>query len=173
MCVKNKFSIVIILLISVKVFGQNSDTKSGTIKVAKPNCDTCIYDMLNVDIPPNYSGGDVAFINFITKNIHYPELAKESGIKGLVYVTFIINKKGDVINVALMKGPDNKPMQQLSPLPADTLNKEQVANYRESVRQMDEEALRVIRKMPKWSPAIKNKQTVNCRFLLPISFKLQ
>lgn len=98
-----------------------------------------------VDKKPQFPGGDVALMRFLSKNIVYPSIAQEMGIQGKVFVEFVVNKNGDIINITILKGVD---------------------------RSLDAEALRVVKKMPQWEAGSQNGKTVNVSYRLPISFRL-
>lgn len=96
-----------------------------------------------VDQQPEFPGGYDAMKAFITKNLNYPTRAKKADVKGTVYITFIINKKGRISDVKTLRGihPD-----------------------------CDKEAERVVNSMPNWTPGKQNDQPVHVRFNLPIRF---
>ncbi|MCH2233742.1 MAG: energy transducer TonB [Crocinitomicaceae bacterium] len=94
---------------------------------------------------PSFPGGETEMNRFIQNNVEYPQQAIERGEEGIVYVQFVVNKKGEINNVSVIKG--------VSPA-------------------LDSEAKRVIRKMPNWTPGKQNGAMVNVRFTIPISFKL-
>jgi protein TonB len=87
-----------------------------------------------------------ALTNFLHANIVYPQIDKEQGNEGTVYVEFIVNADGSYKDIKVVKG--------VSPT-------------------IDREAIRVMRKMPKWKPGRNNEQAVAVRLTLPIAFKLQ
>ncbi len=93
----------------------------------------------------SFVGGNQAMQNFIIQNIRYPQLAKEAGIQGKVFVSFIVEKSGTVSNVEIIK------------------NAHQL---------LDKEAMRVVRSMPKWKPAQLNGVYMKSKQKLPIVFKL-
>jgi periplasmic protein TonB len=99
-----------------------------------------------VEQMPEFPGGQEKLHAFLTENIKYPESAKESGIQGTVYVTFIVRKDGRISNAKILRG-----------IGADC----------------DEEALRVVNKMPSWKPAKQRGKNVDVQFNLPIGFKLE
>lgn len=98
------------------------------------------------DQMPTFPNGLEAFHEFLRSNTKYPAEAKENHTGGRVVVEFIIEKDGSISNIQVKKSVD--------PL-------------------LDEEAVRVIRSMPKWIPGKQNGETVRVRFLAPITFKLQ
>ena len=94
---------------------------------------------------PEFPGGEAAMNEFIQNNVEYPQNAIEMGEQGIVYVQFIVDKTGSINNVEVVRGVSTS---------------------------LDNEAKRVIRKMPKWNPGKQNGELVNVRFTIPISFKL-
>lgn len=95
---------------------------------------------------PEFEGGMDAFYKYLTENIHYPEQAKAEGIQGRVLVRFVVRDNGDIVNVEVAKGIGSG---------------------------CDEEAVRVVKAMPKWKPATYEGKAVNVQYALPIVFKLQ
>jgi len=83
---------------------------------------------------------------FLGKNTKYPEAAKEAGIQGRVYVEFIISENGEIADVKIARG--------VHPL-------------------LDNEALRVVKSMPKWKPGVQGGKKVSVNFHVPINFVLQ
>ncbi|WP_109694185.1 energy transducer TonB [Chitinophaga deserti] len=99
-----------------------------------------------VEINPEYPGGQEALYKFLNNNMHYPAMASENGIEGTVFVKFVVNADGSITDVAA------------------TGNKLGAG--------CEEEAIRVIRKMPKWKPGRQNGRNVAVWFNVPIRFKL-
>ena len=97
------------------------------------------------DVKPSFPGGDGAMSTYLNKNIKYPTMAKEDGIKGTVYVKFVVEKDGTVDDVAISKG--------VHPL-------------------LDAEAARVVKAMPKWAAGKMAGQAVATQFTLPVKFQL-
>ncbi len=102
-----------------------------------------VFDV--VEVMPQFPGGQIAMLQYLMKNIKYPEQAMKEGIQGRVAVSFIVEKDGSISDV--------KPVLSVHPL----LNKE---------------AVRVVKSMPKWSPGKHNGKPVRVRFNLPVMFKL-
>lgn len=99
------------------------------------------------DEPPAFEGGLAALTRFIGQNISYPELAKEMGKEGKVYVSFVVNEMGQVERVKLARGIGGG---------------------------CDEEAMRVVSKIPKFkSPGKVKGKAVKVLFNVPIVFKLK
>ncbi len=99
-----------------------------------------------VEEMPEFPGGETALHQYIAKSIKYPVIAQENGIQGRVYVSFVINSKGEVTDIKIARGVD----------PA-----------------LDKEAMRVISKMPKWKPGKQRGKAVKVSFTVPINFVLQ
>jgi len=100
---------------------------------------------LVVEKQPKYPGGESARKKFFEENLKYPKQSKEKGIQGKVYVAFVVEKDGSITNVKMLRGID--------PL-------------------LDNEALRVVRSMPKWEPGTQRGQNVRVQFNMPIKFEL-
>lgn len=99
-----------------------------------------------VESMPEFPGGQQAMLEFIARNIKYPPLARESGIQGRVFVNFVVEPDGSVSNVKVIRGIGGG---------------------------CDEEAVRVIQSMPKWTPGRQRGKAVRVSFNLPVRFTLQ
>jgi TonB family protein len=99
-----------------------------------------------VEQMPQYPGGEQALREFIGKSVTYPDDAKKAGIQGKVYVSFVINKEGKVVNAKIIRSANPS---------------------------LDQEAMRVIGLMPEWKPGMEKGEIVSVQYTLPISFKLQ
>ncbi len=102
-----------------------------------------VFDV--VEVMPQYPGGPIAMLKYIKENIKYPEQAMKEGIQGRVTVSFIIEKDGSISDV--------KAVRSVHPL-------------------LDKEAVRMVKSMPKWSPATQNGKPVRVRYNVPVMFKL-
>ena len=98
-----------------------------------------------VEDKPTFPGGDGAMYKYLGKSIDYPSQARRMGIEGRVFVQFIVGKDGSIRDVQAIKGIGAG---------------------------CDEEAVRVIKKMPKWSPGKQRGRAVQVRMVLPVFFKL-
>lgn len=98
-----------------------------------------------VEENPMFPGGDEARMTFLRDNIKYPQMARESGIQGTVYVTFVVEPSGSITNIKILRGIGGG---------------------------CDEEALRVVRQMPKWKPGKQRGKSVRVQFNMPIRFVL-
>ena len=98
-----------------------------------------------VENMPEFPGGDLALRKYIAENVKYPEIAKENGLSGKVFVQFVINQRGEVENVKIARGVD----------PA-----------------LDKEAIRVVQGLPKWKPGSQRGKPVKVSYTVPINFQL-
>mgnify|MGYP001407780959 CR=1 FL=1 len=98
-----------------------------------------------VENMPEFPGGDLGLMKYIQKNVRYPDIAKEYNITGKVYVSFIVDKTGSVSNVKIVRGVD---------------------------KNLDAEALRVIKSLPKYTPGTQRGRPVRVMFTIPVNFKL-
>jgi protein TonB len=95
---------------------------------------------------PEFPGGEKALYEYIKNNIRYPEVARTSGITGTVYVQFVVEKDGSISDVKVLRGIGGG---------------------------CDEEAVRVVKSMPKWKPGKQRGQPVRVYYTLPIDFKIK
>jgi protein TonB len=100
-----------------------------------------------VEDMPKFQGGDQnTFRSWTQSNLKYPEIAAENGISGRVFVNFVVNKNGEVVDAKVVRGVDPS---------------------------LDQEALRVVRSSPRWEPGKQRGKPVKVQFTFPIVFVLQ
>ena len=99
-----------------------------------------------VEEQPTFPGGEAQMYAYLQKNIKYPPLARENGITGRVYMTFVVGPDGEIRDVKVLRGIGAG---------------------------CDEEAIRVVKSMPKWKPGKQNGRSVNVQFNMPINFTLK
>ena len=100
---------------------------------------------VTVEKMPEFPGGELAMRRYIGKNINYPAVARENDIQGTVYLRFVVLRNGKVGDVQLLRGVD-----QL----------------------LDDEAIRVVKSLPKFEPGMQGGKKVKVWFSVPINFKL-
>ena len=98
-----------------------------------------------VEEMPSYPGGERALLEYVAKNIKYPQIARETGIQGRVFVGFVVEPDGSVSNVKILRGIGGG---------------------------CDEEAMRVIKSLPKWKPGKQRGKAVRVSYQIPVVFKL-
>ena len=99
-----------------------------------------------VEQMPSFPGGDEKMYKYLGNNIKYPQVARETGIQGRVFVNFVVEPDGSVSNVKVLRGIGGG---------------------------CDEEAMRVVKAMPKWTPGKQRGKAVRVSYTLPVVFKLQ
>ena len=99
-----------------------------------------------VEEMPAFPGGEAKLMEYVGKNIKYPQIARETGIQGRVFVGFVVEPDGSVSNVKLLRGIGGG---------------------------CDEEAMRVVKSMPKWKPGKQRGKAVRVSYQIPVFFKLQ
>ncbi len=97
------------------------------------------------DIMPEFPGGEIALKKFLQKNILYPKEAREQGIEGTVYTSFVVDTNGEISDIKILRGVGGG---------------------------CSEEAIRVIKRMPKWKPATQKGKPVRVQFNMPINFSI-
>ena len=98
-----------------------------------------------VENMPEFPGGDLGLMKYIQKNVRYPPIAKEYNITGKVYVSFIVDRQGKVTNVKIVRGVD---------------------------KNLDAEAMRVVKSLPRYTPGRQRGKAVRVMFTIPINFTL-
>lgn len=117
---------------------------TGVVEAHQPVKETVFT---TVEIMPSFPGGDEALLRFLHDNVRYPHVAQENEIQGTVFVQFVVDKEGninDVRTIGATKGGG-----------------------------LEEESIRVVKKMPKWKPGKQNSQPVSVQFNLPVRYTLQ
>ena len=131
----------------------SKDIATGIItNYSKDRYDESVAKTLNSkaeeDIRPSYPGGVVNLMKYLSKNIIYPTIAKENGLEGKVIAKFMVNQIGSITNIEILKDGVGGGCA--------------------------EEALRIVRSMPKWKPGYDNSGSkVKVYYIIPITFKLQ
>ena len=121
-----------------------------------------------------FEGGDAACYQFLAQNVKYPQIAVEHAVQGRVMVCFVVNKDGSVCDVTVVSN-NAKSNVEVRDVEGE---KEEGAEYitlselNSARKALEEEAIRVIKAMPKWNPAEEKGKKVRCRYMLPISFRL-
>lgn len=116
----------------------------------------------SIDQLPQYPGSDTALLAFIARNIQYPPLAKEHGVSGKVFISFIVNTDGKVSEVTIIRG--------IQLTPATEKEKELFVKIAD---EMNKEAVRVISSLPNFSPGIKNGRAVKVKYVIPINYRFK
>ncbi len=99
-----------------------------------------------VEQMPQFPGGVSLMMEYVREHTVYPEEAKRKGIQGRVYVSFVVETDGSISNAKVLRGIGNG---------------------------CDEEAVRVVESMPKWSPGVHKGETVRVSYQIPLLFMLE
>lgn len=111
--------------------------------VVEADDDDRIYDF--VEENAQFPGGDEACLKWLSEHIKYPAICQEQGVQGRVFLKFVVNRDGSIVDVEVVRSPDPN---------------------------LSKEAERVVKLMPKWKPARQGNKTVRARFNLPVNFRL-
>jgi protein TonB len=118
--------------------------ETGVIEGPKRDEDDLKVPFTKVEIPSDYPGGLEAWKRFMIRNLRYPQEAVDQNIQGFVVVQFIVDRQGNVSDVEAVSGP----------------------------QELRAEAVRVIKKSGKWTPAIQNGHPVRSYKKQPVGFQL-
>ena len=139
--------LMVMFLLSYGQTIDNSSTRThgkrlpNSIAAATVSQGDSVYT--KVDEPPEYPGGMVELMTYLSKNIKYPKEAKRKGAEGTVFISFIVEKNGTISDAKVIRGFDQS---------------------------CEAEALRVVKAMPEWKPGKDKGKTVKVKFVLPVKF---
>ncbi|MDB5012254.1 MAG: hypothetical protein JWQ25_456 [Daejeonella sp.] len=117
----------------------------GTAVAGTPVIDNTVHTVENIQAYPEFPGGQAAFAKYLSRNLRFPEMAESAGIHGKVFISFIIEKTGELSNIVITRGIGGG---------------------------CDEEAIRVLSKSPRWKAGVQNDQNVRVMYSIPINFQL-
>ena len=102
---------------------------------------------VKVEQMPSFMGGDLmTFRNWVMSKLRYPQIAQENNITGRVLLMFVIEKDGSLTNIQVIQTPDSS---------------------------LSDEAIRVLKTSPKWTPGKQRNQAVRVKYTLPVDFRIQ
>lgn len=102
---------------------------------------------IKVEQMPSFMGGDLmTFRNWVQSQVRYPQIAQENNISGRVLLMFVVERNGTLTNIQVLQTPDSS---------------------------LSDEAIRVLKTSPKWTPGRQRNQTVRVKYTLPIDFRIQ
>ena len=122
-------------------------TKDGTNKQEQKPVPVSSSNKVFVkaEVAPKFPGGDTELMNYIHKEMVYPEACIKEKKQGRTIISFVVEKDGSLSDYKILRHVHDD---------------------------MDKEAIRLIKSMPKWTPAIEKGKYVRCKFVLPVTFKL-
>lgn len=121
---------------------------TAVIELPAPPEDDNPVDPFVVSRMPSFPGGEAEMFRWISKNLDYPEQARESGVSGQVVLQFLVAKDGTIQDIQVVKTPAGGAV-------------------------LGKEAIRVVQSMPRWTPGEHNGKPVKVKFTLPLRFNLQ
>lgn len=131
---------------STEETGQKVEIKYVPVKVVEEEPEEqTIFEVVE-QMPEFPSGGMAGLMQYLSKNIKYPNIAQENGTQGRVTVQFVVNKDGSIVDAKVLRGVDPY---------------------------LDKEAIRVINTMPKWKPGMQRGKPVRVKYTVPVMFRLQ
>lgn len=116
------------------------------IPEAAPEEDNGTQTFHVVEHMPQFPGGNGALLKYIASSVQYPAICAELGIFGKVYISFVVDEAGNVVEVKVVRSPDAR---------------------------LSAEALRVVNSMPRWTPGRQRDKTVRVAFTIPVNFVLE
>jgi periplasmic protein TonB len=134
-----KLNIILILLSLISFSQKPFNSKSGVVK------NSTIFR--KVDEVAQFPGGEMNMARFLTKNLIYPEKSKTGNLQGSIFLSFIVNKLGQIKKISFLKKTNN-----------DELNNA---------------VIKVIKMMPKWTPAKINGSYVDSYYNLPVRIEFE
>ncbi|MGB0176888.1 MAG: energy transducer TonB [Owenweeksia sp.] len=144
----------------------------GTDKSDQASAVTKAYEFTEVEQPPLFAGCSTSansddqkacfnqgIIKHIQENLEYPEQAKELGISGKVYIEFVVNEKGNVSDVKMLRGI--------------TLEENANAELKQAAKSLEDRAIHLVSDIPGLTPARLKGKKVAMKFVLPINFRVK
>ena len=129
-----------------------TDSQAYTTQEAEPIYNSALaaeddVPYVKVEQMPSFQGGDLmTFRNWVMQKVKYPQIAQENNITGRVLLMFVIERDGSLTNIQVLQTPDSS---------------------------LSDEAIRVLKSSPKWTPGKQRNQAVRVKYTLPIDFRIQ
>lgn len=133
------------ILNATNLFAQSSDSIENNISNPSVTSDSLTTDVFQ-EVLAQFPGGETAMLKFLSDSLRYPKEARKKNIQGKVFVRFIVTETGELKDITVIRG-----------LPYG----------------LSEEAIRVVKLMPKWTPGSQLGNNVPIQFTLPINFVLK
>ena len=129
-----------------------------------------------VEQAPTYPGGQGEIMKYLSTHLRYPAVAREMQAEGEITVKFIVDKTGFVRSPQVVETKTKSPLITAEVAKAAKEGDEEAVeisrNYYDAVEALKEEAIYVVRNMPRWEPGRQNGKRVETSYTLPVSFKL-
>ena len=134
------------LVVNAEVTDDTKNIEITPVKIEEEEEEEDVQIFTVVENDPEFPGGMEALYKYLRENIKYPSLARDNNITGKVYVTFVVERDGSIANPRVLKDIGGG---------------------------CGQEAIRVVKAMPKWTPGKQRGKAVRVQFNLPVSFNLQ
>ena len=174
-----KEDIVHVDVINNKEWCRQYDTEADNVVIIRTKqSDDTVFDVC--EQLPQFPGGMVKLMEFVSKNVNYPKEAINSGVQSRVTVRFIVEKDGSLTNAEVVKMSGFDPDADMATaIPQEKMTEQQ----RKEAEQQDEdikagiealkrESIRVVGLMPKWTPGKHQGKVVRCKFSIPVTYRL-
>lgn len=134
---------IVLSLVMLLAVASLSAQNTGSKSSVKESVDEPTF--ITVEQMPEFPGGNEGLRNFLIENLHYPEKAKANKTTGRVFVSFVVEKDGSIYNAKILRDIGDG---------------------------CGEEALRVVKAMPRWKPGMQRGKNVRVQYTLPLNFQL-
>ncbi len=138
---------------TIRTYWKNGQLKRNDLYKHNKFVEGICYDSLGnqieyfpYEVMPQFPGGDEMLFSYLNRNVRYPVRAQQNRIQGRVITQFVVDAEGEIVDAAVVR----------------SINSD-----------LDAEALRVIKIMPKWIPGTQDGEKVRVKYTLPINFRLQ
>lgn len=136
--------LVIVMVVKSCISEEHTEIKPAIEQLQSTEKEV-VKDFSELEVLPEFPGGEQAFYSFLGSELQYPSQAKSEGIEGVVYTKFVISETGKISSVEILRSPNDE---------------------------LSEEAIRVVSSMPNWKPAVKDGKEVSAQYTIPIRFAL-
>ncbi len=162
---------------NVKVVGRIDSIDSSSWRYKdrdNSNGDDGAFNIMEQD--PTFPGGKVEIMKYLSAHLRYPAVAREMQAEAEVLVRFTVDKTGFVRSPIVVETNSQTPLVTAETAKAAKEGDEEAIevtkNYYDAVEALKEEAIHVVRNMPRWEPGRQNGKRIDTSFTLPVSFKL-
>lgn len=159
---------------------KSNNGLNGTISIMAPKTAEELKEEEGIeiaDVQPEYPGGINELMQFLRQSLKYPAIAQEHGVESRIIIQFVVDKEGSIspneMNILQTGTSTLEYADMLESMSGNQKTTERVHALRKAVNALENEAIRVIKIMPKWKPGYKNGKAVRVKFALPITFRLQ
>ena len=161
-----KYTIIAIATVALLLAGT-----ANTIANEQPGVETeqqgdPVFDIC--EQLPHFPGGEAKLMEFLMRNVKYPKQAEECGAQGRVIVQFIVEKDGSITKPKVVKFSQDANDPQVVVTKATVSEKD----YKAGIQALKDEAVRVVKAMPKWTPGKQRGKVVRVKYSIPVTSRL-